>query len=115
VFLDDLEREVVREELDLDDRDAGGDERQEGVDDAAREDEFALVVAPDERDDPSRYSSDEASASRALPRLAIALGRELRGALGDQGFRFADEGALLQAAGQDDLTAAAERVRTAPL
>src|SRR3954452_8938712 len=52
----------------------------------------------------------KASASSALPRLCIALGRELRRALGDQGFRFADEGAALDRAGEDDLAAAAKGV-----
>src|SRR4051812_29412538 len=49
-------------------------------------------------------------ARSALPRLGIALGRELRRALGDQGFRFADEGAALDGAGEDDLATAAERI-----
>src|SRR3954451_22073812 len=52
----------------------------------------------------------KASASSALPRLCIALGRELRRAFGDQGFRFADEGAALDGAGEDDLSAATEGV-----
>src|SRR3978361_1449952 len=52
----------------------------------------------------------KASASSALPRLGIALGRELRRALGDQGFRLADEGAALDGAGEDDLAAAAKGV-----
>src|ERR1700754_937364 len=64
---------------------------------------------------PAVTAATNASASRTLPRLAIALGRELRGALGDQGVRFAYEGAPLQAAGQDDLTSAPERVRDGSL
>src|SRR3954467_12665109 len=64
---------------------------------------------------PAVTAARNASASRTLPRLAIALSRELRRALGDQGFRFAYEGAPLQAAGQDDLTAAAERIRDGSL
>src|SRR6186997_1903701 len=57
----------------------------------------------------------KASASRALPRLAIRFGRELRGALRDQRFRLPDESAVLEAAGEDDLAAAPERVRHGPL
>src|SRR3954453_14912527 len=52
----------------------------------------------------------KASASRTLPRLAITLSRELRRALGDQRFRFANEGPALHRAGEDDLAAAAEGV-----
>ena len=58
----------------------------------------------------ARTAARKASASRTLPRLAITLGRELRRALGDQRFRFADEGAALHRAGEDDLAAAAERI-----
>src|ERR1700749_3828441 len=64
---------------------------------------------------PALTAARKASASRTLPRLAIRLGRELRRALGDQGFRFADEGAALDRTGEDDLAAAAERVRDGPL
>src|SRR5690242_15014870 len=60
---------------------------------------------------PAVTAARNASASRTLPTLAIALGRELRRALGDQGVRLANEGAPLQAAGEDDLATAAERVR----
>src|SRR3954454_19286003 len=64
---------------------------------------------------PAVTAARNASASRTLPRLAIALSRELRRALGNQGFRLANEGALLEAAGENDLAPAAERIRDGAL
>ena len=58
----------------------------------------------------AKTAARKASASSALPRLAVIRGRELRRALGDQGVAFADEGAVLDFAGEDDLAAAAEGV-----
>src|SRR5689334_13894440 len=58
----------------------------------------------------AKTSARKASASRALPRLA-GIRRELGGALGDERVAFADEGAVLDFAGEDDLAAAAEGVR----
>src|ERR1700755_252044 len=58
-----------------------------------------------------RGGGRDATARRTLPRLAITLGRELRWALGDEGVGLADEGAALDRPGEDDLAAAAERVR----
>src|SRR3954447_4120115 len=68
-------------------------------------------------------ATKKASARRTPPTLAITAGRpatgsggfggvrrELRRALGDQRFRFADEGAVFHRSGEDDLAAAAERV-----
>src|SRR5215218_5151292 len=76
---------------------------------------FFSSLRPTSARTPAATAAKNASASRTLPRLAITLGRELRRALGDQGFRFADEGAALQASGQDDLTSAPERVRDGSL
>src|SRR3954451_2623326 len=52
----------------------------------------------------------KASASAALPKLAVIRGGELRRALGDKRVAFADEDAALHRACQDDLAAAAEGV-----
>src|SRR6478609_5649806 len=51
-----------------------------------------------------------ASARRALPRLAVIRGGELRRALGHKRVAFTDECAVLDFPGEDDLAAAAERV-----
>src|SRR5215471_13512669 len=64
---------------------------------------------------PALTAATNASARRTLPRLATALRRELRRALRDQGFRLPDESAVFHAAFEDDLTAAAERVRDGSL
>ena len=85
---------------------------QQRVDRAPRDvDPAPVAVAADQRGDAAKTAATKASARAALPRLAAIRRGELRRALGDQGVAFADEGAVLDFAGEDDLAAAAEGVR----
>ena len=112
VLLDDVEGEVVAREGDLDDHHAGGEQPAEGVDGAARDvDPAAVAVAPDQRRDRGEDRGQEGQHQGGAAEASWhSPGRELRRALGDQGVAFADEGAVLDLAGEDDLAPAAEGV-----